>query len=420
MDTQKPNRIKQHLKDPLFKNAYFLMLSSITSAGSGFFFWLIAARFYSATEVGLASAIIAVMCLLSMLSLLGFDISLVRFLPERKDKADLINTCLTISFFVSLILVLIFIAGINIWFPPLSIIRENKFLLLLFVVFTVIAPLAGLLQSGAFVGFRKAEYSFFQTAATFARIGILPFLVAFGALGIYASYGLTSILAFGLGLLLISRIIPYKLTPVVKRETISDIFNFSFRNYVARMFETLPGFVLPLMVVNVLGAEKNAYFFIAWATAGLLLVIPGATFMSLLTEGSYNRGELESNTKRSIKLIFILLSVAIAGIFLFGKYLLWIFGEEYAQNSFDVLLILALGSIPFAFNSLYATIKRVQKEIKPVIWVYGSIAMMTLMAGYLLMQNLGIIGVGIAWVIGNGVVAISTGLKHFLRKAYFP
>jgi hypothetical protein len=37
--------LKQHLSDPLFKNAYFLMLSSISSAGSGFFFWVIAARF---------------------------------------------------------------------------------------------------------------------------------------------------------------------------------------------------------------------------------------------------------------------------------------------------------------------------------------------------------------------------------------
>ncbi|HDN74250.1 MAG TPA: lipopolysaccharide biosynthesis protein, partial [Archaeoglobus sp.] len=78
--------LKNHLNDPLFKNAYFLMLSSITSAGSGFFFWLIAARFYATADIGLASAIISAMGLISMLSLLGFDISLVRFLPEREDK----------------------------------------------------------------------------------------------------------------------------------------------------------------------------------------------------------------------------------------------------------------------------------------------------------------------------------------------
>ena len=73
--------LKKHLSDPLFKNAYFLMFSSLTSAGSGFF-WVIAARFYSTANIGLASAIISAMGLISMLSLLGFDISLVRFLPE--------------------------------------------------------------------------------------------------------------------------------------------------------------------------------------------------------------------------------------------------------------------------------------------------------------------------------------------------
>ena len=82
MDTEKQKGTGKHLNDPLFKNAYFLMFSSLTSAGSGFFFWLIAARFYSTSDIGLASAIISAMGLIAMLSLLGFDISLVRFLPE--------------------------------------------------------------------------------------------------------------------------------------------------------------------------------------------------------------------------------------------------------------------------------------------------------------------------------------------------
>ena len=74
--------LKKHLSDPLFKNAYFLMFSSLTSAGSSFFFWVIAARFYSTADIGLASAIISAMGLISILSLLDFGISLVRFLPE--------------------------------------------------------------------------------------------------------------------------------------------------------------------------------------------------------------------------------------------------------------------------------------------------------------------------------------------------
>jgi len=51
----------------------------------------------------------------------------------------------------------------------------------------------------------------------------VPFLVAFGALGIYASYGLTPVLAFGLGLFLTSKIFPYKPIPAVKRDIVNDI-----------------------------------------------------------------------------------------------------------------------------------------------------------------------------------------------------
>ncbi len=403
--------LKAHLRDPLFKNAYFLMFSSLTAAGSGFFFWLIAARFYSTADVGLASAIIAAMGLISIFSLLGFDISLVRFLPERKDRAEMINTCLTISFLVSLILALIFVAGINIWSPSLIIIRENKFLLLLFVAFTSVAPMAGLLQGGVFAGFRKTEYSFYQTIVILVRLAIVPFLAAFGALGIYAAYGLTPVLAFIVGVLLTSRIFPYKPIPAIKREVLNDIFHFSSGNYVARMLEDTPRVVLPIMVINVLGAETNAYFFIAWQISVLLLAIPRFTSISLLAEGSHNHKELKKDTIRAAKFIFILLGVAIIGVFLFGEYLLWIFGEEYARNSFELLLILVLGSVPFAVNSLYASVKRVKKEIKPVIYVYGGIAVITLATGYVMMQTMGLVGIGYAWMAGNGVMAGWVGWK---------
>lgn len=75
-------RFIQKLKDPLYKNSIFLMLSSVTGAGTGFVFWVIAARFYSAEDVGLASAIVSAMRMIGMLSVLGLD--LVMFIPERE------------------------------------------------------------------------------------------------------------------------------------------------------------------------------------------------------------------------------------------------------------------------------------------------------------------------------------------------
>jgi len=47
--------IKQHLQDPLYKNAYFLMAREAATAVLGLVFWIVVARFYSPAEVGLAA-----------------------------------------------------------------------------------------------------------------------------------------------------------------------------------------------------------------------------------------------------------------------------------------------------------------------------------------------------------------------------
>jgi len=36
-------RILWQVRDPLYRNSFFIMLSSVTNAGFGFFFWMIAA-----------------------------------------------------------------------------------------------------------------------------------------------------------------------------------------------------------------------------------------------------------------------------------------------------------------------------------------------------------------------------------------
>jgi len=407
--------LRRNLRDPLLKNAYLLILSSITSAGSGFFFWLIVARLYSAEDVGLASAIISVQGLIAMLSLLGFDISLVRFLPERNDRAEIINTCMTLSLITSILLTVVFIALVDFLSPSLIVLRENYILLFLFLVYTTVAPLTILQMVGIFAGLRRAEYSFIQTLVTITRIGIAPFLTAFGAVGIYASYSLTSLLAFIIGMIIISRILNYKPIPVVKREVLNDILHFALGNYLARIFEMLPTFILPIIVINVLGAEQNAYFFIAWQTLMLLLAIPRFTSISLLAEGSYNIKVLERNVKKALKFIFVLLGLAVAGILLFGKHLLLIFGESYAKNSFELLSILILGSIPFAINVVYASFMRVKRKVKPVVGIYGSIAIITIVLGYLLIHIYGIEGIGFGWLIANMSVIVGIGMKKIYR-----
>ena len=84
------------LRNPLYRNSIFLMLSSTVGAGTGFIFWIIAARLYSTEDVGLSSAIVSVMRLLMLLSFVGLNIGFIRYLPEKENKKDckhIVNNC---------------------------------------------------------------------------------------------------------------------------------------------------------------------------------------------------------------------------------------------------------------------------------------------------------------------------------------
>ena len=409
-------RLIRKLKDPLYKNSIFLIASSLLGAGIGFISWVIAARFYSTEDVGLASATISAVMLLHLFSLMGFEFGLTHYLPIYKgDKSKLINSCMTIVFFVSLIFALVFIVGLDVWSPALMWIRKNNGLLLSFIIFTILASLTSLQTLGVFVGLRKAKYSFIQNlSSSLLRLGALILLVGFGAYGIFMSWVLASLFAFIIGLILTLRsITSYTPIPTIEREVINKILHYSLGNYISKIFSAIPDYSLPILVLNVLGAEQSAYFYIAWTISSVLLAIPRWTSHSLLAEGSYNPKELRRNSFKALKFIFLLLIPLVLGIIVFGKYILLFFGVKYAVKSFDILLILCLASIPYSFNIVYLTAKRVKEELDIVIMAFGFLAFFTVLGSYILIQIIGIIGVGIAWLVGNGIITVGIAVKRF-------
>lgn len=72
------SELNHHLRDPLFKNSLFIMLTSVSSAGFGFIFWMLAAKLYSPQDVGIATVLISSMALLILLSRFGLDFSIDR------------------------------------------------------------------------------------------------------------------------------------------------------------------------------------------------------------------------------------------------------------------------------------------------------------------------------------------------------
>ncbi len=191
---------------------------------------------------------------------------------------------------------------------------------------------------------------------------------------------------------------------------------FSFGNYISGVLGSLPTMIMPLLIVNILDVENAAYFLVAWSITIIVSSVPGAVTTSLFAEGSSNQeAEFRSNLIKSTKLIFFLLIPTILILFVFGDKVLLLFGQTYSENATRLLGLFIIGCIPFAINQIYLTIKRVQIDIKPMIYVNLLAAILVISGSYLLMKTVGLIGIGIAWIFGQGVIAMFVGAYLIIK-----
>ena len=397
------------LATPLYANALYLMLSTIVTSLCGFFFWLIAARFYSEAVVGYSSAIISALNLLAALSLVGLNISLVRFLPQADNPRKMINTCFTLSSLASLLAAAIFLAGLDFWSPALSFVRENAIFCLAFLFFAVLWTLS-LLIDYAFLAKRRTGFTLSKNTI-FSLLKLpLPVLLAlyFQTFGVVVSWGIALAVALAVAMLIFLPRVQdgYRPLPALDLGVLKKQWRYSSGNYLVNILSTAPGYLLPLMVVNLLGAEQNAYFYIAWMMANLFFIIPGAASSSLFAEGSHFEDRLRENVVKSLKSTFLLLVPATILLAAAGKWLLLVFGHDYSLNALPLLWVLCLSSLPSGVNYIYTGILRVTGRITELIIIWGFIAIGALVISYLLLPLTGIIGIGYAWLGVQLIVAI--------------
>ncbi|MDD3858087.1 MAG: oligosaccharide flippase family protein, partial [Methanoculleus sp.] len=287
------SEVRQHLEQPLIRNSFFIMTSSFVAAGFGFFFWMIAARFYSQADVGIATALMSSMGLLILISRLGLDQSVIRFFPSR-DKNRVLGTAVLVPTAIALGAGVFFIAAVDVLAPELAVVRTIAPLYLVILgAYSIVWVFEGALNA-----LRKSEYYFALNLLYGTRILFLVPLVSLGAMGIFGAFGLSFILGLALALILLARC-SVRPTPCVDRAFLREAWQFSAGAYIAGILMSAPNMVIPIMVLHVLGAESTANYYITYAIVSILFMIPYAFTTSLFVEGSHG-GEMKKSVLRTL------------------------------------------------------------------------------------------------------------------------
>jgi len=381
------------------------MLTYVSLGGFGFIFWMLAAKFYPKEDVGIATALISAMMLLTLLSRLGFDFSIVRFFPEN-DKSKVLNTSIIITTIFAIFLGAIFILYIDMFSPELHFLKSplNFSLFIIFLVANSVITLIGI----SFVALRKAEFRFLQSLLVGSKIFFLFPLIFLSARSSFGSVGISIIITV---LILLIFLIRFGIRPkfTIDQMFLKNAFSFSAGSYLTDFFITAPNYILPIMVLNVLGANAAAYYYIAFSIASLLFMIPNAISMSLFVEGSHGEA-LKKTVLKSLLAIFSLLTPTIIFLYFLGDFVLEIIGKDYSINGLELLRIMSFASIFVAVNYIFFSIKRIQKDVKILVLLSGLISALFLGSSYLFMLEFGLIGIGYAWVLGYGVGAVIVGI----------
>lgn len=397
------------MKDSLYRNSIFMIASTAVMSLFGFVFWMLAARLYSTADIGLATTIISVMGLITGLSVLGLNVGLIRYLPKSRDKSNKINSCFSLVFLFSIGVASAYVMFISYFSPELVFIRENAIFAFAFIFFMAFAGIGSLMDS-VFIAFRSTKYILVKNSVfSFLKIGGLFLFVGLGAFGIFVSWMLSLIVALGILFWILVVKFDYKPKLVFYNSIVKQMGKYSFGNYVAGFIGGLPLMILPIMILNRLGAEMVAFYWMPMMIAGLLFVIPQAVSQSLFAEGSYSEKDLRKLVWKAVKIIGIILIPAIVLVFFFGDLVLGLFRAEYAVEGFGLLRVLTVSGIFVGVNEVFGRILQIKKKIGKLIFMGLIQAVLMIGLIYFLIDK-GLFGVGVGWLIGT----VLTSLVYFI------
>jgi O-antigen/teichoic acid export membrane protein len=406
-----------HGGDSLFKNAYFLMLSTGVSAVLGLGFWLVAARYYSEEAVGQGSAAIAAMRLLASITATTMIGAVVRFVPRAgRATGPLVWRAYAASSVVVAVAAVVFLLTLDLWgasYAPLGTAEAGALFVAACVAWALLT-----LQDGVLTGLRKAEWV--PAGNAVFSVGKLILLAFFATtlpvLGIFVSWAVA--IAFStlpLGWLIFRRLIPRQaaVDHDVEPPKVREMGRFLAGDSLGALFSLAMINLLPVMVAVNFSAAENGYFYVAYTVGGTMEFMAINMASSLTAHASHDPRRLADGVRGALRRMTVLLVPVVLFLVVFAPQILAPFDEDYAEHGSTVLRLLAIGALPRIVVELYIGVLRVQGRTGMLAAVQGAMCVLVLGSATVLFTPAGIAGAG--WAVLGGMTVVAAGCAPGLR-----
>jgi O-antigen/teichoic acid export membrane protein len=405
--------------NPVARDGLALVLSSALTSAVGLLYWVVAARLFAPATVGVNSVALSTMQLLGGIAHLNLTQALLRFGPVAgRHTRRLMLACYAVASVVAALVGLGYAAGAPRWAPEMVDAVGYVPLLLFFAVATPVWAIFQM-QDYLLTALKRATVVPVENLV-FALLKMGLLLAAVGmsyVFGIAVSWvAATVLIVLVVNVYLLVWAIPQQaagepLEPVRPRV----VARFVRSDYAGATLWQVAMNGLPAVVLARLGAEEAAVYGIVWTITVSLYLIPSGMAQSMIahTAGDPDRADAARRAMVRRSLTMVLPAAAVLAV---GAYpVLWLFGEQYAQQGAWALALAALSAIPQVITQSRVAQARVQQRMRVLVLLPGSLALGVLVTAWLLMPVLGITGVALAWLVVQSVGALVLLARHHRR-----
>ena len=403
--------------DHLVRNSLYLVLSNGIQAAIGFVFWIVMARLFSTGDVGKASSLISATSLLAFFALVGLNTTLMRFLPTAKDKGPLLTSAFVMVFGAAAIIAVGYARLTPVIAPRLDFVAHSALETAGFALLAA-ATAVNVLTDSVFMASRRAEFCALTDGVVggVSKMAFGVILAGTGAYGLYLAAVGGPATAAVVSIVLIITILRWRPSLTNPLQTLRPLLKFSGVNYVANSMNLLPNVVVPLIVLDRLGAKAAGYYFVAFQMASILITAAAAVESSFMAEGSQagaNWRVIRRRSRRLAIMIFVPGGVITA---LAAHWILLAFGPTYSLHGTGSLEILAAAVLPVAACNWGWTVLRLTGRLRSLLastTIYGA----AICGGAWFLAPHGLTALSSAWLAGSALAAVVSTILAASVKA---
>ncbi len=387
----------------VLNDSLLMLATTVLMSLFGALFWAVAARTGDQRSVGLAASMVAAMVTFSYLSQLGLNHTLIKLLPHSPLKRRLIWQATGLVSLAGAFFGLGYVQVMAVVSPQIADVADQPAQYAAFVVM-VSASGVNLLSDGVLLSVGALGRNLMINGLLMGFIKCaLPFVMGdTGAFELVASVGTASVVAAALSIGVALRCVP---PDEPRRGTgLRKAVSFATAGYVAGVANILPVMIMPVLVVERLGSEENAVYFICFQILSLLNAVAYKLNSSSYAHASRSPEEVHEVVRTTLRILVGAILTAALVVILLAPWLLMVFGAEYREEGTTALRLMALASIPLALENWYAMRLRLRSQLVAMVLLQCTVSVTMLATAWVVMPW------GIEWTAAALAAGYLSGL----------